>query len=372
MVGYIGPKAIQYNVDNSVVEGDSSIGGDSSVGGNLTVDGNLQVNGSISPPYPTVANANILINPSFTVKQRGDVIEHDVGDSFGPDRWLIRGKVGVGGTKVESSTEVEDATGINKLVVKHEGTTSGTAYIYQFIEAVNIQGLYSKKMTFSFSYSDVGGSGIPKVRVLSYDSSDTSKTLYDAVPTSLGDNRWACTVTLSTTDGTIPDPSEKGMQVLIWPNEKNPPSAKWSLWETKLEAGSVATPFIARQYGEELSLCQRYYYMMADTRSGSTSGSLIGTAFKYATSTHAFANLPVEMRSIPSLIKVFNGPSPALRVLMASANVNFSELEIDADSTTTMVRFNSSNNNVASAPDGSGGWLRINADDSYVALDAEL
>ena len=28
MVGYIGPKAIQYNVDNSVVEGDSSIGGD--------------------------------------------------------------------------------------------------------------------------------------------------------------------------------------------------------------------------------------------------------------------------------------------------------------------------------------------------------
>ena len=104
MVGYIGPKAIQYNVDNSVVEGDSSIGGDSSVGGNLTVDGNLQVNGSISPPYPTVANANILINPSFTVNQRGDVIDHNT-ESYGPDRWRVRGISQLGGTNVRISTD---------------------------------------------------------------------------------------------------------------------------------------------------------------------------------------------------------------------------------------------------------------------------
>ena len=35
-------------------------------------------------------NHNILINPSFTVKQRGDVVEHDE-DRYGPDRWSIRG-----------------------------------------------------------------------------------------------------------------------------------------------------------------------------------------------------------------------------------------------------------------------------------------
>ena len=152
-------------------------------------------------------------------------------------------------------------------------------------------------MTFSFSYSDVGGSGIPKVRVLSYDSSDTSKTLYDAVPTSLGDNRWACTVTLSTTDGTIPDPSERGMQVLIWPNEKNPPSAKWSLWETKLEAGSVATPFIARQYGEELALCQRYYQVFGiDHVFAGTGGSTTTIAVS------ATLPIPVELRATPTIL----------------------------------------------------------------------
>ena len=33
------------------------------------------------------------------------------------------------------------------------------------------------------------------------------------------------------------------------------PLDEWSVWETKLEAGSVATPFIARSHGEELALC---------------------------------------------------------------------------------------------------------------------
>jgi len=165
-------------------------------------------------------NHNILINPSFTVKQRGDVVEHS-NNSFGPDRWNLKGKSSVGGTKVESSTEVDDANGINKLVVKHEGTTTGSAYIRQYIEAVNLRGLYSKEMTLSFSYSDVGGSGIPKVKIQSYNSSATTNTLYDALPTSLGDNRWTCTFTLSTADGTIPDPSERGMYVLIYPNEQN-------------------------------------------------------------------------------------------------------------------------------------------------------
>jgi len=210
-------------------------------------------------------NHNILINPSFTVRQRGGVVEH-TGISFGPDRWRLRGKNEVGGTKVESSTVVDDATGINKLVVTHPRDATypikGEAWVRQYIEAVNIQGLYGKEMTFSFSYSDTGGSGIPKALVRSYDSLGATKELYEAVPTSLGDNRWTCTVTLSTLDGTIPDPSERGMDVLIRANEANNAPSEWRVWETKLEVGSVATPFIARSYAEELALCHRYYQSM--------------------------------------------------------------------------------------------------------------
>jgi len=200
-------------------------------------------------------NHNILINPSFTVKQRGDVIDHNE-DSYGPDRWFLRGVLNTKGTMSQSSTD--SITGINKLVVKHRNATS-YALASQSIEAVNLLGLYGKEMTVSFSYSDTGGSGIPLSRVWATDSSGTYKKLFDGVPTSLGNNRWTYTFTLTTNDGTLPDPSESGMQLTIYPNEVNTAPNEWSLWETKLEAGSLATPFIARSYGEELSLCQRYY-----------------------------------------------------------------------------------------------------------------
>jgi len=238
-------------------------------------------------------NHNILINPSFTVKQRGDVVEHTE-DSFGPDRWSVRGKSNVGGTKVESSTRVDDVTGVNKLVVTHEGTTASYTYANQFIEAVNIRGLYGKEMTLSFGYSDTGGSGIPRVRVWSWDSSDDTKKIYEEVPTSLGNNRWTCTFTLSTKDGTVPDPSGIGMQVAIYANEINNAPSEWSVWETKLEAGSVVTPFIARQYGEELSLCQRYYQVFGIDHVFAGRGG--------STTTMAVSVVPfVELRATPTI-----------------------------------------------------------------------
>ena len=62
------------------------------------------------------------------------------------------------------------------------------------------------------------------------------------------------------------------MQVIIHPNEKNNAPSEWRVWETKIEVGSVVTPFIARSYGEELALCQRYYekvdYTQRDTNTG--------------------------------------------------------------------------------------------------------
>ena len=242
-------------------------------------------------------NHNILINPSFTVKQRGDVIDHDE-DSYGPDRWKISGLNNVGGATPQSTTVVDPITGINKLLVKHSNAT-GSAYIYQYTEAVNLLGLYGKEMTFSFSYSDTGGSGIPKVKVRSFDSSDTLKDLYNEVPTSLGDNRWMCTFTLSTADGTIPDPSERGMDVLVYPNEQNNAPDEWSVWETKLEVGSVVTPFIARSHGEELALCQRYYFVNDPDGLGTYMAGGAYTRFQ-TTAIHVI-NFPTTMRASPTI-----------------------------------------------------------------------
>jgi len=68
----------------------------------------------------------------------------------------------------------------------------------------------------------------------------------------------------------------------------------------QLEVGSQATPFEHRSFGEELALCQRYFYVHAD---GSiTSEYHVGVAANYAGSALYLAVYPtVTMRAIPTL-----------------------------------------------------------------------
>jgi len=68
----------------------------------------------------------------------------------------------------------------------------------------------------------------------------------------------------------------------------------------QLEVGSSATGFEYRQYGQELALCQRYYYL------GSPASSSLGIFGRnYATSTgYTYPlnyNFPVTMRAIPTI-----------------------------------------------------------------------
>ncbi len=67
--------------------------------------------------------------------------------------------------------------------------------------------------------------------------------------------------------------------------------------QVQLCAGSVALPFQPKSYAQELADCQRYclaYNLSAS--SPLATGNGIGTTFLYAT-----LNLPVEMRTIPTM-----------------------------------------------------------------------
>ena len=66
----------------------------------------------------------------------------------------------------------------------------------------------------------------------------------------------------------------------------------------QLEVGSSATGFEYRQYGTELSLCQRYYWkwVSTSTRSYCSSTNAIQT-----TNTYGFVRMPVSMRTAPTL-----------------------------------------------------------------------
>ncbi|WP_288076463.1 hypothetical protein [Pseudomonas sp.] len=63
----------------------------------------------------------------------------------------------------------------------------------------------------------------------------------------------------------------------------------------QLEAGSVATPFDFRQYGQELALCQRYYQFFAHAHGGASNNFELGIHH---------ANFMTQMRVSPTLTEL--------------------------------------------------------------------
>ena len=74
--------------------------------------------------------------------------------------------------------------------------------------------------------------------------------------------------------------------------------ATWYITGVQLEAGSVATPFERRQYGQELSLCQRYCYVLGGTSVFERLGSAQATS---GTLAYAIIPTPVTLRSAPTI-----------------------------------------------------------------------
>ncbi len=72
---------------------------------------------------------------------------------------------------------------------------------------------------------------------------------------------------------------------------------EWYITGIQMEVGSVATPFEHRSFGEELALCQRYYYR----RVTDTSSQYLCDAFTTSsTQIVGLVQFPVEMRAAPT------------------------------------------------------------------------
>lgn len=146
-------------------------------------------------------------------------------------------------------------------------------------------------------------------------------------------------------------------------------NATWYLTGVQLEVGDSATEFEHRSIGEELALCQRYYY--AFINSGSGNEAWVTTATCYNTSNaYGGVRFPVTMRTIPSL-KQHTG-TDHWQLYNNNSSDRFDSFSIFGANQTTTSAAMIYNNDVVSITAGQSGNFQGGNTSCYMHFDAEL
>lgn len=187
------------------------------------------------------SNPNLLINPDFKINQRGQKRYEVTGIQYVVDRWMFSG----------GNVAVSESGGITIL-----SSDSAGSWFTQKLEK-ELEGI----ATLSIKVSNING----RISL-----SSPSNNLFITSP-------GVYSITLS-------DITEFNM--FLDPNTSV--TIEW----TKLEKGSIATPFVAPNPAEELIKCQRYYAKtVGELRAYSNAGTSFGVT----------VNLPTKMRTKPTV-----------------------------------------------------------------------
>ena len=148
----------------------------------------------------------------------------------------------------------------------------------------------------------------------------------------------------------------------------------FTMTEYQVEYGTHPTPFEYRHYAEEVALCQRYFYLIAEKTTFATEGAvnssqMFGTLHKWNnTNTFVFLDLPTSMRIRPSLIK--SAGSSDFTIKANGYSVTGNDFAIDGDSSGRHIRLNSALQH-GSIGNGSSGWARVEASNAWIGLSAD-
>ena len=142
-----------------------------------------------------------------------------------------------------------------------------------------------------------------------------------------------------------------------------------TLWITglQLEVGDTATPFEHRSYGEELALCQRYYYRSSEADLGG--GLMYGIGSYYATNDlRVLVNLPTHMRTTPTIES--SSTTNDFRCIRAGGSDFFTSILSAGGTFVNQAHLYTSN--VSGTAGYSGVVLTGGTGVSYIGFDAEL
>lgn len=266
---------------------------------------------------PLAGLRNAIINGDFRVNQR-NATTVTVVDGYPSDRWIVRA---AGGSRTAQRVVLTDAdrTAIGSQAVTHAmqyaatgGATGGNfEAISQRIEGVRT--FAGQTVTLSFWARRTAGTGNV--------SSELSQTFGtggtpSASVTGLGATqhtlttswqRFTVTTTIpAVTGATLGTNGDDALALLLYfsatatfnPRTGSLPvqTVTVQIADVQIEPGSVATPFERRFIGQELRLCQRYYWQ---TDVNMIIGGTMLTGI--APSVYLAVHYPAEMRAVPTI-----------------------------------------------------------------------
>ena len=284
---------------------------------------------------PIGGRRNLIINGAMQVAQRGTAFSVTNGTAgFAADRWFLANVSGSTQSADNSTTTPAGFSNSFQLDVDNavSSPASGAyAYIGHKIEAQNLQHLNygsssAKQLTLSF-YVRSPKTGTHVVELFAQDGSRNVSATYTV---NVADTWEEKSITFpADTGGTINNDNGSGIEILFWLMAGSDLSGGGSLntsWTTnpttntrvvggvnvldnasnnfyltgvQLEVGTVATEFEHRSFGEELALCQRYYFAIETTASSQP----LAPYGAGVSSTRVDFNywLPVSMRAAPTV-----------------------------------------------------------------------
>jgi hypothetical protein len=216
---------------------------------------------------------NRIINGDMRIDQRNAGASQTITGgastlAFNCDRWQVRSQ------GANASVQQVATNNTYRMVFTGLASNSGVA-ASQSIEAINCADMAGQTVTLSLLAKSTSLTSLT-LEAYYANTTNTFGTWGSPTVTSIGSQA----VTISTTESlvsytfAVPAAATTGLQIRITSGALAA-TQTLTIGNVQLEIGTTATPFERRLYGQELALCQRYYWKRLDT-STNTSFATVG------------------------------------------------------------------------------------------------
>ena len=350
---------------------------------------------------------NFVINGEARVAQRGTITDHGTTAKYtAVDRFKTR----IGSSynfDVTSSQSTDAPVGFsNSLKLSPDSTSTppdtDNGAFCTILEGSDLQGFEfgtssAKPMTLSFyAKSGSAGAGTYSIDMHYINSSSGANQQTRAFTITSSWQRFIFTFegNGTATSEAIRNTTSEGLRI-IWhlasgPDDKTSAITTWTstasmktitgmdnfmsstsnefyITGVQLEIGSHATAFEHRTFGDELALCQRYFYMAA---SGEDNSDTVAICFNFsANSARAVFYFPTTMRTTPDIYEV--GGTNYFRIFQAGGVNDYPDSIHGGNERPNMAEM-AFEDDVAGMTAGQASLLRINNAAARIGYEAEL